>query len=70
MRLPDRRSKRQCKQEKAMLIGADHLKLRFNDTDILRDVSLHLPPGEIYGLLGPNGAGKSTMIAVLLGLYP
>jgi ABC-type multidrug transport system ATPase subunit len=38
--------------------------------DILQDVSLHLPPSEIYGLLGPNGAGKSTTIAVLLGLYP
>jgi ABC-2 type transport system ATP-binding protein len=52
------------------LIDADHIKLRLNDGEILRDVSLHLSGGEIYGLLGPNGAGKSTTIAVLLGLYP
>lgn len=52
-----------------MLINANHLKLGLQEQSILRDVSLHLEPGEIYGLLGPNGAGKSTTIAVLLGLY-
>jgi len=52
-----------------MLIDANHLKLTLHGRTILRDVSLHLSPGEIYGLLGPNGAGKSTTIAVLLGLY-
>ena len=53
-----------------MLIDADHIKLRLAEREILKDVSLHLSAGEIYGLLGPNGAGKSTTIAVLLGLYP
>lgn len=52
-----------------MLIDANHIKLTLNGRAILRDVSLHIEAGEIYGLLGPNGAGKSTSIAVLLGLY-
>lgn len=35
---------------------------------ILKDISLGIPKGSIFGFLGPNGAGKSTFIRVLLGL--
>jgi ABC-2 type transport system ATP-binding protein len=34
----------------------------------IRDVSLTVAEGEIFGFLGPNGAGKTTMIRLLLGL--
>ena len=34
----------------------------------LKDVSLSIPKGSIYGLLGPNGAGKSTLIDIMAGL--
>jgi ABC-2 type transport system ATP-binding protein len=34
----------------------------------VRDVSLSVGAGEVYGFLGPNGAGKSTTIRMLLGL--
>ncbi len=34
----------------------------------LRDVSLSIPKGSVFGLLGPNGAGKSTIINILAGL--
>lgn len=53
-----------------MLIDANHLALTLDGNAILKDVSLHMDKGQIYGLLGPNGAGKSTTIALLLGLYP
>ncbi len=34
----------------------------------VRDLSLQVEPGEIYGLLGPNGSGKSTTLKIILGL--
>lgn len=34
----------------------------------LRDVSLTVRPGEIFGLVGPNGSGKTTLIKILAGL--
>ena len=34
----------------------------------VKDVSLHIEEGEIYGLIGPNGSGKSTTMKALLGL--
>lgn len=35
----------------------------------VRDVSLRIPAGAVYGLIGPNGAGKSTLIRLLLGVW-
>jgi len=34
----------------------------------LRDVTLSVASGEVFGILGPNGAGKSTTFKILLGL--
>jgi ABC-2 type transport system ATP-binding protein len=34
----------------------------------LRDLSLRIESGEVYGLLGPNGSGKSTTLKIILGL--
>ena len=36
----------------------------------IKDLSLHIRKGEMFGLLGPNGAGKSSLISILTGLYP
>jgi len=40
---------------------------RFNDIYALRNVSITIQPGEVFGLLGPTGSGKSTLIRMLLG---
>ena len=42
---------------------------RLGGNEALRDVSLTLHEGEVYGLLGPNGAGKTTTLRTVLGLF-
>jgi ABC-2 type transport system ATP-binding protein len=34
----------------------------------VRNLSLHVPAGELFGFLGPNGAGKTTTIKMIAGL--
>ena len=49
-------------------LRAEHLSKRFSRTVAVDDLSLSVPPGEVFGFLGPNGAGKSTTIRMALGL--
>jgi len=47
----------------------DGLTKRYSTgVEALRDVSLRIPAGALFGLLGPNGAGKSTLIHCTTGL--
>lgn len=49
-------------------IVVNNVSKQYPGTDdyALRELSLHVNPGEVYGFLGPNGAGKSTTIRILL----
>src|SRR2546426_4138080 len=49
------------------MIELRHVRKCFGDNVAVEDLSLQVPPGEIYGLLGHNGAGKSTAIGMMLG---
>ncbi|MCS4532291.1 ABC transporter ATP-binding protein [Corynebacterium sp. ES2794-CONJ1] len=49
------------------IISINNLVKSFRTTQVLKDISLMIPPGSIHGFLGPNGAGKSTTIRCLLG---
>jgi len=49
-------------------IRAENISVELGHSTILRDVNLHLDPGELLGLIGPNGSGKSTLIRAVLGL--
>ncbi|MBN1502180.1 ABC transporter ATP-binding protein [Candidatus Woesearchaeota archaeon] len=42
----------------------------FGDKEIIKNLSLDLFPGEIFGLVGTSGCGKSTLMKLLLGVYP
>jgi ABC-2 type transport system ATP-binding protein len=44
------------------------LSRRFGELVAVKDVSLEVEKGEIFGVLGPNGAGKSTTIRMLCGI--
>ncbi len=50
------------------IIEAEHLSRTFGKLVAVRDVSLSVKRGEIFGVLGPNGAGKSTTIRMLCGI--
>jgi ABC-2 type transport system ATP-binding protein len=50
------------------IIETANLSRRFGDLVAVRDVSMSVRRGEIYGVLGPNGAGKSTTIRMLCGI--
>ncbi len=50
------------------IIETEHLSRRFGHLVAVRDVSLSVEKGEIFGVLGPNGAGKSTTIRMLCGI--
>ena len=52
----------------APIVVTEHLSRRFGDLVAVRDVSLSIRRGEIFGVLGPNGAGKSTTIRMLCGI--
>ena len=51
----------------APAIVTDNLTKTYGANRGVRDVSLNIHQGEIFGFLGPNGAGKSTTMRTLLG---
>jgi len=54
--------------EVPVAIGARGLVKQYGDFTAVRDLTLAVRHGEIYGLLGANGAGKTTTIKMLCGL--
>jgi phospholipid/cholesterol/gamma-HCH transport system ATP-binding protein len=46
----------------------EDLTKSFGSTNIWRDVTLTLPPGEVSALLGPSGTGKSVFLKSMIGL--
>ncbi len=47
------------------IIEINHVSKNFGEKVALKDVSLQIPEGGIFGLLGPNGAGKTTLIRII-----
>jgi tungstate transport system ATP-binding protein len=47
------------------VIETEGLSKRYGEQEILREISLSVPAGRIFGLIGPSGAGKSTLLRLL-----
>jgi ABC-2 type transport system ATP-binding protein len=51
-----------------IVIDVHHLTKKFDGKAVVRDLSMQVKRGTIYGFLGPNGSGKTTTIRMLCGL--
>lgn len=54
--------------EDNLIINVKNLNKQFEDFIAVKDISLQVKRGEIFGFLGPNGSGKTTTIRMLCGL--
>ncbi len=54
-------------RSKGQMIEISHLTKKYGDHTAVKDLSLKIEPGRIYGFLGPNGAGKSTTMNIITG---
>ena len=50
------------------MIKVSNLSYSYAHHEVLKNISLELRPGNIYGLLGENGVGKTTLLTLLCGL--
>ena len=50
------------------IIETSNLTKYYGKTLGIKDVSIDVKEGEVFGFIGPNGAGKSTFIRLLLSL--
>ncbi len=51
-----------------MDLRLDHVSHHYGDTEVLRDITLDIPSGQIVCIVGPSGCGKSTLLRMLGGL--
>lgn len=50
---------------KEMVLEVSNLHKHFGKVHALKNVSLQIPKGSVFGILGPNGSGKTTMLGIV-----
>ena len=51
-----------------MDLRLEHVSHSYGETEVLRDINLEIPSGQIVCIVGPSGCGKSTLLRMLGGL--
>lgn len=51
-----------------LTVQVEDVSKSFGSRPVLRNVSLEVESGQIYGLIGPSGAGKTTLVKLLVGM--
>lgn len=52
------------------MLRLDALGRRYGDHQVLHDISLTVPDGQLLCVVGPSGCGKSTLLRIIAGLLP
>lgn len=50
------------------IVKINHLIKKYNNKTVIKDISLKIESGEIFGLLGPSGSGKTTLVKHIVGI--
>ncbi len=50
-------------------IDLDHVHFAYGETDVLHDITIHVPPGGCLALVGQTGGGKSTLAKLIARFY-
>ncbi|MHB1132017.1 MAG: ABC transporter ATP-binding protein [Chloroflexota bacterium] len=51
------------------VIRLDHVTKTVDGHDLLHNVTLSVPSGQLFGLIGPSGGGKTTTVRLMVGIY-
>ena len=51
-----------------LVVDVDRINKHFGSKHVVKDLSLQVRRGEIFGFLGPNGSGKTTTLRMICGL--
>jgi ABC-type multidrug transport system ATPase subunit len=49
-------------------VNIQHISKSYGEVQAVRDISLEVEKGELFGLIGPDGAGKTTLMRILMTL--
>ncbi|MCL2516821.1 MAG: ATP-binding cassette domain-containing protein, partial [Microbacteriaceae bacterium] len=49
-------------------IAVDRLTVRRGKHEVLRELTVSVPRGQVVGLLGPSGSGKTTLMRAVVGV--
>jgi ABC-type multidrug transport system ATPase subunit len=50
-----------------MILKVENIAKSFGKKKVLKDVSVEMESGSLYGIVGENGSGKSTLLKIIVG---